>query len=203
MKNKKALYKLTHGMYVLTTKNGGCFVDAVCQISGGDNPLVSVAVMKKNYTNELMHIEDKFAISIFGENDNVELIKNFGLQSMRDINKFELSPNKIELVEDVPVIKDTLGYLVLEKVDTIENDTHTLFIGRVIEGDIFKNDKPMTYGYYQEHKDELLKVTTEKGKTAWVCLVCGYVYYGETLPDDFVCPVCGVGKDMFEKRTNQ
>ena len=200
MKDKKALYKLTHGMYVLSTNGGACFVDAVCQISGGENPLVSVAVIKKNYTNEIMHNQDKFALSIFGKNDNVELIKNYGLQSMRDTDKFASSPNKVEMVEGVPVIKDTLAYLVLEKVDTIENETHTLFIGRVIEADKAREDEPMTYGYYQEHKDELMKVTTEKGKTAWVCTICGYVYYGETLPEGFTCPICGVGADMFEKR---
>ncbi|MCR4699305.1 MAG: flavin reductase, partial [Bacilli bacterium] len=183
MKDKKALYKLTHGMYVLSTNGAACFVDAVCQISGGENPLVSVAVMKKNYTNEIMHNQDKFALSIFGKNDNVELVKNFGLQSMRDTDKFASSPNKVEMVEGVPVIKDTLAYLVLEKVDTIENETHTLFIGRVIEADKARDEEPMTYGYYQEHKDELMKVTTEKGKTAWVCTICGYVYYGETLPE--------------------
>ena len=58
----------------------------------------------------------------------------------------------------------------------------------------------MSYGYYQEHKDELLKVTTEQGKTAWVCSVCGYVYYGEELPEDFKCPLCGVGKEYFRKQ---
>lgn len=200
MKNKRALYKLTHGMYVLSTYGGACFVDAVCQISGGDNPLVSVAVMKKNYTNEVMHKENKFALSIFGKDDNAELIKNYGLQSMRDVDKFKSSPNEIEMIEGVPVIKGTIGYLVLEKVDTIENDTHTLFIGRVIEADKLKDSEPMTYGYYQDHKDELMKVKTETGKTAWVCMVCGYVYYGEELPDDFTCPICGVGKEMFEKR---
>lgn len=200
MKNKRALYKLTHGMYVLSTNGGACFVDAVCQISGGDNPLVSVAVMKKNYTNEVMHKENKFALSIFGKDDNAELIKNYGLQSMRDVDKFKSSPNEIEMIEGVPVIKGTIGYLVLEKVDTIENDTHTLFIGRVIEADKLKDSEPMTYGYYQDHKDELMKVKTETGKTAWVCMVCGYVYYGEELPDDFTCPICGVGKEMFEKR---
>ena len=89
-------------------------------------------------------------------------------------------------------------YIICEKVDTIENETHTLFIGRVIAADKFKDDEAMTYSYYQEHKDELLKVKTEKGKTAYVCTICGYVYYGEELPEDFKCPMCGVGKDLFE-----
>jgi rubrerythrin len=60
----------------------------------------------------------------------------------------------------------------------------------------------MSYQYFQEHKDELIKTTTEQGKTAWVCTICGYVYYGEELPDDFTCPICGVTKDLFVKKEN-
>ena len=198
MKDKKALYKLTHGVYVLTTKNAGCIVDAVCQISGGDNPLVSVAVMKKNNTNVALHDQDIFALSIVGKEDDPEIIKNYGFHSMRDYDKFANSDT--EEVEGVKIVKGTIGYLILQKVDQIENDTHTLFIGKVIEADKFKEAEPMTYGYYQEHKDELLKVKTEQNKTAWVCQICGYVYYGETLPEGFTCPVCGAPASVFEKK---
>lgn len=196
MKDKKILRKISQGMYILTTNGGGCFVDAVSQVSAGDNPLIAVAVMKTNNTNLLMHENDKFAISIFGMNDDTELIKTYGMNSMRDFDKFANS--KIEEVDGINIIPDSLGYIICEKVDTIENETHTLFIGRVIAADKFKDDEAMTYSYYQEHKDELLKVKTEKGKTAYVCTICGYVYYGEELPEDFKCPMCGVGKDLFE-----
>ena len=90
--------------------------------------------------------------------------------------------------------------MIFEKIDSIENDTHTLFIGKLIEADIYKDEEPMSYNYYQEHKDELLKVTTENGKTAWICSICGYIYYGDELPDDFECPTCGVNKDFFDKK---
>lgn len=196
MKNKKITRKITQGMYVLTTSNGGCVVDAVSQISTGDNPLIAVSVMKNNYTNELMHQNETFALSVLGLDVNPDIIKTFGLNSMRDINKFENI--KTNEVNNLKIIDDSLGYMVCEKVDTIENETHTLFIGRIIEADVYKDEEAMSYSYYQEHKDELIKVETEKGKTAWVCKVCGYVYYGEVLPDDFKCPLCGVGPEFFE-----
>ena len=198
MKNSKITRKITQGMYILTTQNGGCVVDAVSQVSAGDQPLIAVSVMKKNYTNELMHNNDTFALSVLGMDVNPELIKTFGFNSMRDINKFE----GLDLTEvnGVNIINDSLGYMVCEKIDTIENDTHTLFIGRMIEADVFKDEQPMSYGYYQEHKDELLKVKTEQGQTAWVCTICGYVYYGEELPADFKCPVCTVPANMFKKQ---
>lgn len=185
-------------MYVLTTKEGGCIVDAVSQISAGENPLISVSVMKKNYTNELLKNNDKFALSVLSKDANPEIIKTFGFNSARDINKFEKT--ETTEVEDVKIIKDSIGYMVCEIIDSIDNDTHTLFIGRLIEADIIDDKEPMSYGYYQEHKDELLKVTTEQGKTAWVCTICGYVYYGEELPEDFKCPLCGVDSSLFKKK---
>ncbi len=199
MKNKKITRKITQGMYVLTTNGGGCIVDAVSQISAGDNPLISVAVMKTNYTNELMKKNEKFALSVLGKNEDGSLIQTFGMQSMRKTNKFENI--EIEEIEGIPIIKNSLGYMLCEIIDSIDNDTHTLFIGRLIEADVLKEEEAMSYGYYQEHKDELIKITTEKGHTAWVCTICGYVYYGETLEEDFKCPKCGVGRELFEKST--
>ena len=200
MKNKKITRKITQGMYVLTTKDGGCVVDAVAQISAGDNPLISVAVMKSNYTNELLKKNDRFALSVLGLNVDSNIIATFGMNSTRDINKFECV-STME-VEGLNVISDSVGYMICEIVDSIDNDTHTLFIGRLIEADILKDEDAMSYQYYQEHKDELIKVTTNNGKTAWICTICGYVYYGDTLPDDFKCPKCGVDKTLFEKKSN-
>ena len=198
MKNKKITRKITQGMYVLTTKDGGCIVDAVSQISAGDNPLVAVAVMKNNYTNELMKNNDTFALSVIGKDTNPEIIKTFGFNSMRDINKFENID--ITNIDGINIINNTLGYMMCEKIDSIDNDTHTLFIGKLIEADLFEDKEAMSYTYYQEHKDELLKVTTDNGKTAWICSVCGYIYYGDELPDDFQCPICGVNKSFFDKK---
>ena len=147
--------------------------------------------MKKN---------NKFAISILSKDVNPEIIKTFGFNSMRNINKFESID--VTEVDGINVINNSLGYMICEIVDSIDNETHTLFIGRMIEADVFEEKEPMSYGYYGEHKEELLKVTTEKGKTAWVCSVCGYIYYGDELPEDYKCPICGVGKEMFTREEN-
>ena len=87
-----------------------------------------------------------------------------------------------------------------EITDHIDTGTHDVFIGKLIEADKFNDEQEMTYGYYQEHKDEFIKVKTDNQKTAWVCTVCGYVYYGETLPEGFTCPVCGVSSEFFKKQ---
>lgn len=198
MKNKKITQKITQGMYVLTTKNGGCIVDAVSQISAGENPLISVSVMKKNYTNKLLKENTTFALSVLGKEADPKIIETFGMHSTRDINKFE----KIETVEveNEKVIKNSLGYMILEKVDDIDNDTHILFIGKLIEADLFEEKEPMSYHDYQERKSDFMKGTLEKRKKAWTCIVCGYVYSDENIEESFTCPICGVGKELFQKK---
>ena len=196
MNNLDILKKITQGMYVLTTTGGGCVVDAVSQVSGGDSPLIAVAVMKKNYTNELLKKNSKFSLSVLSKTVNPEIIKTFGFNSMRDINKFE-SIETVE-VEGVNVIKDSLGYMVCEIIDSIDNDTHTLFIGRLVTSELYDDSDAMSYQYYQENKEDLLRVRTDNGNTAWICTLCGYIYYGAEVPDDFKCPICGAGKEAFE-----
>ena len=198
MKEINITRKISQGMYVLTTIDGGCIVDAVSQISGGDNPLIAVSVMKKNYTNELLKNNSKFAISVLGENVNAEIIKTFGFNSMREINKFDRVDTR--QIEGLEVINGSLGYMICEIIDYIDNDTHTLFIGKIIEADLEKDEEPMTYLYYQENKEELLKVKTANNQTAWICTICGFIYYGEEIPDDYTCPVCGVDKTLFKRK---
>ena len=195
MKNKKITRKITQGMYILTTNNGGCVVDAVSQISSGDNPLISVAVMKTNYTNELLKKNNKFALSVIGKNTNPQIIKTFGYNSMRDINKFE----NIETTEinEIKIINDSLGYMVCEIIEQIENDTHTVFIGKMVNCDVFKDEEAMSYQYFQEHKDELINLTAQKGQTTWKCTICGYIHTGDNPPEK--CPLCGVDSDLFVK----
>lgn len=150
MKNINITKKITQGMYVLTTKEGGCIVDAVSQISAGENPLISVSVMKRNHTNYLLKNNDKFAISILSKDVKPEIIKTFGFNSSRDINKFE----RVETtkIEGIDIVNDSIGYMVCEIVDSIENETHTLFIGKIIEADILEEKEAMSYQYYQEQK---------------------------------------------------
>lgn len=187
-------------MYIVTAPGGGCVVDAVARVgSKGDQPLIAVAVAKANHTHQLLQRNDKFALFVLGEKADADLITTFGFKSARDIDK--LSEVKTQEVEGVPVIEKSLGYMVLEKVDAIENDTHSVFIGKLIEGDILDDtDEPMTYAHYQEHKEELKKVETTKSQTAWVCTACGYIYYGDEVPDDYRCPLCGLGKEFFKKK---
>lgn len=197
MKNKKITRNISQGVYVLTTDGGGCIVDAVNQISSGDNPYIAVAVMKTNNTNLLMKQNKTFALSVLSPKVDGNIIETFGYHSSKNYDKF----SKVDCLEEhnLKIIKNSIGYLICEIIDHVETPTHTLFIGKLIEADKFNDDEEMTFNYFQNHKEEYIKVKTKEGKTAWVCTVCGYVYYGEELPKDFKCPVCGVGPEFFKK----
>lgn len=194
----KITYKITQGMYVLTTKNAGCMVDSVSQISSGVNPLISVAVNKSNYTNQVLQKEEKFALSVLGFNNDPSIIETFGMKSSRNFDKFSKVDTKN--CEDIPIILDSLGYCVCQIIDRIDADTHTLFIGRLLIQEVFKDEEPMSYSYYQNNKEKLLKIES-KNQTAWICLLCGYIYYGETLPENYTCPVCGANSTNFVIKT--
>lgn len=202
MKSSKITHKITQGMYILTVPGGGCVVDAVSRAGSRDGQaLVTVSVAKTNHSHQLLSQNPKFALSVLGEQSDPDLIQTFGFSSSKDVDKC----TKCQTIEvsGVPVVKNSLGYMIFEKIDAIENDTHTIFIGKMLEGELLEPEgTPMTYDYYQEHKDELTKTTTSAGQTAWVCTVCGYVYYGDEVPDDFVCPLCGLGKAYFKKKTD-
>lgn len=197
-KERDIIRDIVSGMFIASTIDSACIVDTVLQVSATSEPLISVCVNKNNYTNEMIKKHKKFVISILDNDVNGEIIKKFGFNSSRDIDKFENF--EYDIINEIKVIKDSLGYLECELVDFIDTETHNIFIGRVKTSKRNKEGTPMTYQYYQEHKDELLKVESNLGKTAWVCTMCGYVYYGESLPDDFVCPICGYPKSAFVKK---
>ena len=195
MFDKKITRDISAGMYVLSSGGYGCMVDTVMQVSSGEIPLISVSVNKNNYTHNIIKENGKFAISILGMNVDPEIIKTFGFASSSDIDKF--MNISYDIVDDIKIIKGSIGYIICELTDMVDVDTHTVFIGKMIRANRFDDVKPMTYNYYQENKKDLLKLEMAKGKKAYVCSICGYIYYGDNLPDDFICPKCGVSKDYF------
>lgn len=197
-KERDIIRDIVSGMFIASTIDSACIVDTVLQVSSTEQPLISVCVNKNNYTNEMIKKNKKFVISILDKDVDGEIIKTFGFNSSRDTNKFQ--DFEYDLIDGIKVIKDSLGYLECELVDIIDTDTHNIFIGKVKSSKRYKEGEPMSYQYYQTHKDELLKVKTQNNKTAWVCTMCGYVYYGDSLPDDFTCPICGYSKSAFIKK---
>ncbi len=208
---------ISYGMYVVTTKtnkNVGCFINTLMQITS-ENPTISICLNKDNYTNECIKEKKRFAVSILEECENDKIISTFGYSSSRDLDKFK--DIKYEYVYDMPVVvQDMNSYLICDLVNVIDCGSHDLFIGKVVTTKKLNDKQAMTYKYYHE----VLKGTAPKKAPTYIddskegksnankyrCKICGYIYDDakekvkfEDLPDDWTCPRCKVGKDLFEK----
>ena len=148
--NTFALTKLSYGMYILTAMDGdkpvGCTINTSTQITATPTTIM-ISVNKNNYTNECIKKSGQFALSILSEKSDATLIGSFGFRSSRDNNKFE-SVN-YEMKNGLPIIKAANAYLICKVIDSLDVHTHTIFIGELLDADIFDNDTPsMTYAYY-------------------------------------------------------
>ena len=207
--DNKILRDLTYGVYVVGSLEGerkvGCIANSVMQITS--NPAsIAISINHDNYTNECIKKSSKFSVSILNEESNPNIIGTFGFSSSKDTDKY--NDFEYEVVENVPVIKDSNGYIICDVTSVLETETHTIFVGKVISMNKYDNKNVMTYKYYHE----VLKGSSPKKAPTyqeniveeikgnrWKCLICGYIYEGEELPLDFKCPICGQGREVFEK----
>lgn len=196
----KAMFKIGYGLYVLTTHDGdkqnGCIVNSVMQVTSSPNR-ICVAVNKSNHTHNRILENKFFNVSVLTEKASFDIFKRFGFQSGRDVDKFKDYPHVKMAANDVYYITEgTNAYISAYVVETIDLETHTLFIANVVNAVVLNDDASVTYDYYQKNIKPAPGETKKKG---WVCKVCGYVYEGEELPPDFICPLCKHGAEDFEK----
>ena len=198
MKNQAAMFKLTYGLFVLSAKEGekdnGCIVNTVQQVSDTPNR-IAVTVNKSNYTHDMILKTGRFNVSILSEDASFEIFQHFGFQSGRDVDKFADWNNYKRAENQITYItKGTNGYLCGKVIETMDLGTHTFFLAEVEDGDILNDTESVTYSYY--HKN-IKPQPKETKKTGWRCKICGYVYEGEELPPDFICPLCKHGASDF------
>ncbi|MDO4169043.1 MAG: flavin reductase [Lachnospiraceae bacterium] len=200
MKNNSAMFKLSYGLFVLSAKEGdksnGCIVNTVQQVTTTPNR-ITVAVNKANFTHDMIVNTGEFNVSILSEEVTFDTFKHFGFQSGRDVNKMDGLEN-YEIAENgiFYLTKGANAYLTAKVVQTVDLGTHTLFLADVTDGDVLSNVESVTYAYY--HKN-IKPQPQETKKTGWRCKICGYIYEGEELPEDFICPICKHGASDFEK----
>ena len=202
MIEKGAMYKLTYGLFVLTTKEGekhnGCIVNTVSMLT--DNPKrITVFVNKANYTEELIRKTGVFNATVLTESAPFSLFQHFGFQSGRDVDKF--AGTAYPTTENgLYYIPDNANAVISARViDAHDYGTHTLFVAEVTEAKTLSEEKSVTYEYYQNNiKARPAAAPTPTDKEKWVCKVCGYTHEGE-LPADFICPWCKHPAEDFEK----
>ena len=202
MIEKEAMYKLTYGLFMLTTTDGekqnGCIVNTVMMMT--DNPKrIVVFVNKANYSEELLRKTKICNVSVLTEKTPFDVFKQFGFCSGREKDKFE--GGRYETSENgLYYLSDCANAVLSGKViDYYDYDTHTLFVLEVTEAKKLSDEKSVSYEYYQSNiKPKPAEKQAEAGKEKWVCKICGYVHEGE-LPADFVCPWCKHPAEDFEK----
>ena len=201
--DKKAMYKLTYGLFVVTARSGekdnGCIINTAAQVTSSPNR-ISIAVNKENFTHDMIKETGKFNLSILSEQAGFEVFKHFGFQSGRTVDKFDgygacaRSANGLYYITG-----GTNAYISAVVEQAIDLGSHTMFIAAVEDMEVLSDVPAATYAYYQANIKPKQEKPASTGKTAWRCTVCGYIYEGEELPADFICPLCKHLASDFEK----
>ena len=189
--DNKAMFNLSYGLFILTAKDGekdnGCIVNTVGQVTSQPNR-ISLTVNKANYTHDMILKTKEFNVSVLAENSKFETYRHWGFQSGRNTDKLESISFKRSANGLVYIADETNAFLSAKVVSTLDLGTHTLFIADVTDGEVLSQVPSATYSFYQNNiKPKPASMEKRKG---FICTVCGYIYEGETLPDDFICPVC-------------
>lgn len=195
-----ALNNISYGLYILTTsweeKDNGCIINTVSQVALNPDKIM-ISVNKSSYTAELIQKSKKFNLSVLVEETPFHVFEHFGFASGRDKNKFEKTDNIFRSSNGIYVVpKYANSFICAEVKNTVDLGTHIMFIADVTEQTVLTDEPSITYGYY--HKNTKPKPQETK-KDGWRCNICGYVYEGENIPQDFICPICKHGVSDFVK----
>ena len=197
-----ALFNIGYGLYVVTsndgTKDNGLIVNTVTQLTNTPNR-VGVAINKSTYSHDVVKNTGIMNVNVLSEETPFYVFEHFGFQSGRNVDKFEgcvdlRSDNGLRFLP-----KFINSFMSLKVESYVDMDTHGLFVCSVEEARIFNEKPTMSYSYYFDHVKP--KPDTE-GKTGYVCKTCGWIYEGDELPADIVCPLCNHGVLDFEKIEN-
>ena len=201
----KALFSIGYGLYVLSANNDGndnaCMVNTVQQVTS--SPLqITVAINKANHTHDMILASKKFNVSILTQATPFSVIERFGFQSGKTVDKFKGFDSVTRSSNGVLYLSEYSNAFLSDSVTSmVDLGTHTLFIAELTDAEVLSKDETLTYSYYQKHvKPQPNPAATKtSGKVAWRCKICGYIYEGEVLPPDFICPICKHGAVAFEK----
>ena len=190
---KNVLENMSYGIYLLTTryddKDSGCIVSSAMQ-TGADQ--IAVCVKKHNTTSCIINRTKIFNLCILSEKTSFDLIKNFGFQSGKDVDKFENYKAFKRSKNGIAYLTTAANAFVSVEVDkAIDLGESVMFIGKVTEMEELNEAKSLTYDYFLEHLQP-------KEEVRYKCRICGHEYVGE-IPDDYICPICGNKKEVFQK----
>ena len=194
-----ALFNIGYGLYVVTSNDGkkdnGLIVNTVTQVTNTPNR-IAVTINKENYSHHVIKQTGKMNINCLTEEAPFQVFETFGFVSGRNVDKFADS-EPLRSDNGLAFLPRYINSFMSLKVEQyIDLDTHGMFICSVTEARVISDKPSMTYTYYHEN---VKPRPNTKGKNGYVCTICGYVYEGEDLPEDFICPLCKHGASDFEE----
>ena len=201
--DNSAVYKMSYGLYVLTAhengKDNGCIINTAGLLT--DKPKrMQIAVNKANFTHDMIKRTGVFNVSVLNQDATFKTFQQFGFCSGRDTDKFAFVSYDCRTENGLRYVPENCNAVLSGKVvESYDWGTHTLFVAEVTEARNLGDVPSMTYQYYFDHVKPKPAPAAEK-KSGWVCKICGYVYEGEELPADYVCPLCKHGAEDFEKQ---
>ena len=193
-----ALFNIGYGLYVVTCRDGqkdnGLIVNTVTQVTNTPNR-VAVTINKENYSHHVIKQTGRMNVNCLSTDAPFKVFEAFGFVSGRNVDKFAgCTPDRSD--NGLVVLPRYINsFLSLQVEDYVDLDTHGMFICTVTEARVINDKETMTYTYYYDHVKP--KPETE-GKKGYVCKICGYIYEGDPLPEDFICPLCKHGAADFE-----
>ena len=196
-----ALFKIGYGLYVLTAhedrRDNGCITNTVLQVTSSPPLTGVITVNKQNYTHDMINKSRKFNISILTTEAPFEVFKHFGFQTGRTVDKFADFKNFKRAKNGIIYLPEhTNAYLSFDVLYTFDFGTHTMFKAEIVDGEALSNVESVTYSYYQQHIKPKPQTAPKSGHR---CKICNFVYEGDVLPGDFICPICKHGVNDFEK----
>lgn len=202
MVDNKVFNRFSYGVEVLTTrvdgKDYGCIINTAGQVASCDPKKITISVIKKNNTCDMVMKAGRFNISILTQDAPYSLFQHFGFQSGRDVDKFADVPYDERMANGIRYIPQyTNAVLSCEVIDVKDVETQTLYIANVVEAKVLSDAPSCTYAYYHAHIKPKKNPAPERGE-GYICKVCGYFHEGSELPEDFVCPLCKHGREDFE-----
>ncbi|MFR8547312.1 MAG: flavin reductase [Lachnospiraceae bacterium] len=196
-----AMFKLSYGLFVLSANDGskdnGCIINTVMQVTDVKKR-IAIAVNKANYTHDIIKKTGEFNVSVLTTDVPFKVFQQFGFQSGRDVDKFAQAGSEARTANGLRYVPEYSNAVISGKVtEEYDYDTHTLFVADVTESAVLSNVPSVTYQYYFDHIKPKPQPTTDK--TGYVCKICGFIYEGDELPADYICPLCKHGVEDFEK----
>lgn len=212
MIDKKAFHHMNYGLYIISSHSqehfAGCVVNTCNQVTS-EPARMSVTIHKENDTAKTIMESQTFGVMVLTEEVSMDTIGMFGFRSGKEIDKYQAFETKKDSLGNKYFTSGVNARFTCHVINMVDVGTHMMFIGEVSESEVLGDAPTMTYQYYQSVK----KGTTPKnapsfqevekkvstGTVKWKCKICGYVYEGEELPEDYRCPICGQPASAFEK----